>query len=229
MKRVRFLGPLLVLAGCGQGDTLAAAEASQSPAARTVTVRSGTDDMRHPTGAKPLSETDRLMLETAAKACKSPGSDGYVAFFDAFIRSEAVRRKYSARTISIIRRDSVTDRLVEERESIPAVAYRDFPIKMVDYYRKPVRPVRTGDDDEYVKVEFNQSQSNQISVEWTRVHYDGKSDGGDDLGNAFDLDGRPYDPLRRTDGQLLFDPTDDCWQLVTDIRHEHPRAPANRP
>jgi hypothetical protein len=165
------------------------------------------------------------MLASAAKACRSPGADGYAAFFEAFARSDAVRKKYAASTVNLIQSDPVTGRQTQRRADgrayVDGRADWEFPIQIVDYDYKPTQPVRPGDEDEHVKLEINQSQSNQISVEWTRVRYDGLSDGSDDLGAAFDLDGRPYDRARGADGQLLFEPRDTCWALVADIRHSH--------
>lgn len=163
--------------------------------------------------ARPLSETDRLMLDQAAIACQSPGADGYVSFFDAFIRSAAVRSRYSSAAIEVI-----LDRgngSAPATRKVPAREYRDFPILMEDDYR---RPARSADRDEYVEVVFNQSSSNRISVEWTRVRYVGPSEGGDDRGTPVTAEGRPYDPEGKADGQLLFAPNADCWELVADIR-----------
>lgn len=165
-----------------------------------------------------ITETDRLMLESAEKACSAPGGSGYVEFFDAFARSGAVRRKYSAPTIKYVVAERTGGRV---EQTLDATNYNSFPIVIVDYYRKPAVPSRTGGREEYVEVQFNQSQSGHFSADWTRVHYVGESEGGDDLGKPVDLDGNPYDPVRRTDGQLLFNSVGDCWQLVADIRNAH--------
>lgn len=214
MMRLACLA-LLGLCACGQ-DHVATETRASSPSPRQAGDARPNPNPTSAPATKPLSESDRLMLESAAKACRSPGTDGYTTFFEAFARSDAVRKKYAARTINLIQSDPVTGRRTQRR--VDGRAYREFPIQIVDYDYKTAQPLRPGDDDEYVKLEINQSQSNQISVEWTRVRYDGLSDGGDDRGAAFDLDGRPYDPARRTDGQLLFEPTDTCWALVADIR-----------
>jgi hypothetical protein len=165
-----------------------------------------------------MTETDRLMLESAERACSAPGGSGYVEFFDAFARSGAVRRKYSAPTIKYVVAERTGQRV---EQTLDANNYNIFPIIIVDYYRKPAVPLRKGDREEYVEVQFNQSQSGHFSADWTRVHYFGESEGGDDLGKPVDLDGNPYDPVRRTDGQLLFNSVGDCWQLVADIRIAH--------
>lgn len=172
-----------------------------------------------PAAASRAGDPDAPFFNDAASACKA---EDYRAFVDAVIASPAVRRKYSAATIDVARFDASRSpyRLLEARK-VAAAEYRDFPIRMVDHYRKSVVPLRPGDTNEHVILEFNQSQDNRISVEWTRVHYDGKSDGGDDLGRAFGLDGQPYEAGGRTDGQLLLYPTATCWELVADNRYAH--------
>ncbi|MDR6833223.1 MULTISPECIES: hypothetical protein [unclassified Sphingopyxis] len=206
---------LITLAACGApGGAAAADDDEMVPVAATVSAA--------PTAPAPTApdETDAIMLAAAGSACKA---EDYKAFFDAMIASVAVRRTYSAAKIDVVRYDAArTPYTAIETKKIAASDYSDFPIKMVDHYRQSVVPARPGDTDEHVILQFNQSQSNQISVEWTRVHYDGKSEGGDDLGQAVDLDGQPYDAGGRVDGQLLLYPTETCWQLVADNRYERP-------
>lgn len=207
-----MFGPLLLLVGCddaGAGTSpshtvAAAGKDAPAPVARAS---------QAPSVSKPLSESDRLGLQSAATACRS---GDVKAFVDAFIQFAAVQRKYTARVVEYSVKGSGPARV----EHVPAEAYDRFPIRMVDYYRKPVRPLRPGDDDEHIKIAVNQSQTNRISVEWTRVHYDGRSEGGDDLGNPFTLDGAAYDSSAPPDGQLLFAPTDTCWELVHDARDD---------
>ena len=78
----------------------------------------------------------------------------------------------------------------------------------------------SGQRTRLIPFQFNESQSEQFAVEWARVHYDGKSEGGDDLGNIIGPDGEPLPPGTHpdADGQLLFWPTKDCWQLEADTR-----------
>lgn len=161
----------------------------------------------------PLAERDRQELEQATLACQSRS---YKELFWAMIRSAAVRKKFAAPQIDYEERGENSEM---RKSAIPRESYDKFPIQMFDFYWKSTVPARPGDKDEYVMMEFDQSQSNQISVDWTRVHYRGRSAGGDDLGTPFDLDGKPYRPGRRVDGQLLLYPTNDCWELVADIRY----------
>lgn len=162
---------------------------------------------------KPLAEWERQQLEQAALACQSRS---YKELFWAMIQSVAVREKYAAPQIDYEERGENSEM---RKSAIPKESYDKFPIQMFDFYWKATVPAKPGDKDEYVVMEFNQSQSNQISVDWTRVHYRGQSAGGDDLGTPFDLDGKPYRPGRRVDGRLLLYPTKDCWELVADIRY----------
>ena len=206
----------LIIAACGlfactQGRHDSGRGTDEEPA--TGESASGSTVTSPDSAAKPLSETDRLMLAEAGRACQSVGADGYVPFFDAFIRSEAVRRRYSASEISVSKPGTAGDGSVTS--TVPVSEYRDFPVMMEDHYRRPARP---SGPDEYIEVVFNQSASNRISVEWTRVRYTGTPGGGDDLGSPVTIDGRPYDPEGEADGQLLFAPTADCWELVADIR-----------
>lgn len=162
-----------------------------------------------------LNEGDRIMLSQAELSCKA---DDYHGFVDAMIQSKAVQSRYSAERIEFSVRDQ-SYKLVYQ-DVFPSKDYTYFPLMMVDYYRKPTVPARPGADDEYVVLEINQSQSDQLSVEWTRVRYDGKSEGGDDLGNALNIDGTPYLAGGRVDGQLLFEAVEGCWNLVSDLRYE---------
>ncbi len=151
----------------------------------------------------------------ADRACKA---EDFKAFFDVFIVSKSVRQKYSASQIRYAVLGPHGEKISER--TFDAASYSSFPVKMLDYYYKPVKPARAGDEDEYLDLQFNQSQNNDVSVEWSRVHYDGQSDGGDDLGNPLDANGKPIPKGAHQDpeGQLLFHPAADCWELSEDIR-----------
>lgn len=214
--RVALLAPVsLVLMTLGSGCK------AESRATGPVepTSRAHSSGNLRPTPTKPVSEEVETMLSAVAAACRTGDAKG---FLDAFVRSGAVRNRYSAADIAYSVRAIVPAFRIVSEERIPAAAYHHkFPIRMEDYYYKSTLPIRLGDKDEYVMLEINQSQSNQLSVEWTRVHFDGQSEGGDDLGKAYTLDGAPYEKgSPNTDGQLLFEPTANCWQLVSDIRHQ---------
>lgn len=162
-----------------------------------------------------LTQLDRNALETARTAC---ANQDFNTLFTAMAVSKAVRQKYSAPTVEV----SVFDEngnLLSTRK-VARAAYDDFPVRQVDYYYKPAEPKVAGDEDEYLDLQFNESQTEFFSVEWARVHYDGKSDGGDDLGNIIGADGQSLPPGTHpdADGQLLFEPTRDCWQLQSDIQ-----------
>ncbi|MDJ0450803.1 hypothetical protein [Methylocystis sp. JR02] len=161
----------------------------------------------------PIAELEQHELEQATLACQSRS---YKELFWAMIRSAAVRKKYTAPQIDYAERGENSEM---RKSAIPKESYDKFPIQTFDFYWKSTVPAKHGDKDEYVMMEFNQSQSNQISVDWTRVHYRGPYVGEESLGTAYDLDGKPYRPGRRVDGRLLLDPTKDCWELVADIRY----------
>lgn len=162
---------------------------------------------------KPLAEWERQQLEQAALACQSRS---YKELFWAMIRSAAVRKRYAAPQIDYEERGEKSD---TRKSAIAKESYDKFPIQMFNFYWKTTVSAKPGDKDEYVMMEFDQSQSNQISVDWTRVHYRGPYVGEENLGTAYDLDGKPYRPGRRVDGRLLLYPTKDCWGLVADIRY----------
>ena len=209
-----FLLPPLAMLGSGCN----AESGTAKPAKRTSSAPQSA--LLPSPAAKPMSEEVKMMLGAADAACRAGDANG---FFEAFVQSDAVRNRYSAADIVYsVRAIAPAFRTISE-ERIPTAAYHHkFPIRMEDYYYKSTQPIRPGDKDEYVMPEINQSQSNQLSVEWTRVHFDGQSEGGDDLGKAFTLDGKPYEKgSPNTDGQLLFEPTANCWKLVSDIRHQH--------
>jgi len=166
------------------------------------------------TALAPLTQHDRNALETARTAC---ANQDFKTLFSAMAVSKAVRQKYSAPTIEVSVFDGKGN--VSTRK-VARTAYDDFPVRQVDYYYKPAKPKMAGDEDEYLDLQFNESQNEVFSVEWARVHYDGKSEGGDDLGNIIGPDGKPLPPGTHpdADGQLLFEPTRDCWQLQSDMR-----------
>lgn len=206
------------LSACGPSDassqrrasaTQKTAQAPQKTEAASATEVNATNA---DADADPIFDEDQMRLEQAEDSCRN---DDPQAFFDSFISSRAVQQKYAASSIRFVGEKDAPNALARRlrREDWPG-----SPIMMVDYYRKAAVPAREGDASEYVMIEVNQSQSNRLLIEWTRVHFDGESDGGDDLGNAFDLEGRPYDAANRADGDLLFEPTEDCWQLVADRR-----------
>ncbi|WP_284392220.1 hypothetical protein [Devosia yakushimensis] len=151
-----------------------------------------------------LSETDTYALETAAAACKD---EDFNALMGAMAISDAVRLKYSAPEISVVK-DGVTS-------SVASADYADFPIGMMDYYWVSRASMLAWDSNpdvelEYLDMEFNQSQANQWAVDWQHVRFDGNSEGGDDQGEIVERIGEP--------GVLSFEPFDGCWRLIEDYR-----------
>jgi len=203
---------MFALSACGSAGNAAAYSGTGKPQNDSVAQSVPATTAPKPT---PLTENDRLALDQARAACATRNFDG---LFEAMVASKVVRQKYSAPTIEV----SVLDgkgKILSTRQ-VARESYRDFPVVQFDYYWKPADPKISGDEDEYLDLEFNESQTEIFSVEWARVHYDGKSDGGDDLGNIIGADGKPLPPGVHpdSDGQLLFEPTKDCWQLQSDTR-----------
>lgn len=162
-----------------------------------------------------MGEADRNALDLARNACAAHDFRG---LFTQMAASPAVRRIYSANLIELALYDARGKPLSSVK--VAADRYRAFPVRLVDYDYKPVRPVVAGDDGEYLDIQFNQSQSQVYAVDWARVHYDGQSQGGDDHGRMLDRDGQflPPDTHPAADGQLLFEPVAGCWKLVSDMR-----------
>jgi len=208
------LGGIAIFAfsACGSAGNIAAHSETGKPPKDSMAQSAPAATAPKPT---PLTDNDRLALDQARAACASRNFEG---LFEAMAASQVVRQKYSAPTIEV----SVLDgkgNILSTRQ-VARESYREFPVVQFDYYWKPAHPKISGDEDEYVDLQFNESQSEIFSVEWARVHYDGKSDGGDDLGNIIGADGKPLPPGAHpnADGQLLFEPTKDCWRLQSDTR-----------
>lgn len=209
-----LLLPVCVLGAYGESQA-----GSNEPdwSAKLAQSVSGAPSKRSAVPPQTVSEFDRNALEMASNACKT---QDYRTFFNAFAISKAVRLKFSASQIRYAVLGPHGEKISER--TFDAASYPSFPVEMLDYYYKPTKPARAGDEDEYLDLQFNQSQNNDVSVEWSRVHYDGQSDGGDDLGNPLDAGGKPIPKGSHQDpeGQLLFHPTADCWELSEDIRWE---------
>ncbi len=146
------------------------------------------------------TEHDQNALQMAVDACRN---QEFSSLLQAMAISDAVVARYSAHAVSVII-DGV-------KTLVPREGYRDFPIGMLDYYwisRASMRAWETNPDTELVhlKLERNQSQSNQWRIDYVAVRYDGNSSGGDDLGEVVETIGTP--------GYLLFEPIAGCWELV---------------
>ncbi|MBR0781065.1 hypothetical protein [Bradyrhizobium iriomotense] len=209
-----LLLPVCVLGACGNSH------AGSSEPGRLVILAQNTSAARSKhtaTPTQPLSESDRISLDMVSNACKT---QDYRTFFNAFASSKAVRQKYSAAEVRYAVLGPRGEKISERTFDAPN--YPSFPVKMQDYHYKPAKPSRAGDADEYLDLQFNQSQSNDLSVEWSRIHYDGQSSGGDGIGNPLDANGKPIPKGTHPDpeGQLLFHPTADCWEFAEDTRWE---------
>ncbi len=155
------------------------------------------------------TETDDMMLQSAKSACDARDFHG---FFEAFTRSPFVREAYAAATVTR------TINGVSTKVARDAYAGEGFPIALMDYYWVSAASARAVSADpkaayEHLKMEFNQSQSDIWRIDWQRVRYDGKPNGGDDLGNEIGTYGEP--------GYLLFSPTATCWESP-DRHHSRP-------
>jgi len=207
-----LLLPVFVLGACNNSQA-SSTEAPQPP--QLAQNASTAASKRAPAPTQTLSESDRILLDMASNACKA---NDYRTFFDAFVKSKAVRQKYSAAKVQYAVLGS--QGAVVSKQSFDSADYPNFPVRMEDYAYRPVKPTRAGDASEYLDLEFNQSQNNDISVEWSRIHYVGPPTGEEDLGTPVDASGKPIPNGTHPDaeGQLLFRPTADCWEFSEDIR-----------
>jgi hypothetical protein len=141
----------------------------------------------------PSTETDRLMLEQAAGACK--GSE-FNSFFEAAVRSKSVRTRYFTSPI-------------KTGTGISSASSYHFPFQIMDYsYVTSDTVGKELRDWENVQLEFNQAQDERYRVDWVRINY---GPNGDDEGETPD-DDKTYGPR----GYLIFKPTVECWALIED-------------
>ena len=167
-------------------------------------------------------EWEQTLLSELTQTCggkdRKDNASEFESFFNSFVMSPAVRAKYSAPQIAFER---YANGKQVSGETLSRQAYEArFPVVQEDVYYKPAQPARAGDEAEFIEIHVNQSSTNDFIVEWSRVHYDGESEGGDDLGNRIDARGKiiPQDTPLPTEGRLLFQPAPQCWKLVSDTR-----------
>lgn len=150
------------------------------------------------------TENDRYWIGEAAKACKNRE---FKSLFEAFVRSAAVRDLYTA--------DPITLSTKGEVRQVPRARYFDFPIAMKDYTFISKNSEGAGPNNvEYVRLTFNQSQSNKHRIDWVRIRYGGIGNDADGEAEIIGTYGLP--------GYLLFEPTDTCWRLTQDSVYEGP-------
>jgi len=207
-----LLLPVSVLGACNNSQASSAETPQPAQLAQNTGIASS---KRAPAPTQTLSESDRILLDMASNACKA---NDYRTFFDSFVKSKAVRQKYSAATVQYAVLGS--QGAVISKQSFDGAGYPNFPVRMEDYSYRPIKPARASDTNEYLDLQFNQSQNNDISIEWSRIHYVGPPTGEEDLGTPTDVNGKPIPNGTHPDaeGQLLFRPTADCWEFSEDVR-----------
>lgn len=188
-----------------QESALAVEAGSQGNSALT----DGADDRPRRT----MTESDRNWLAMATSACTT---EDFGTFLRAYGGSWAVRDKYTAATVQFGTRG--------KSRAMPRRQYLDqnnFPITPVDFFWGTADSYSNfeangGDPSKlvYVQIELNTAADNRRSVEW--------------IPGIFQKDLNPPPPeleeglgelVQQTGdgGQLLFYPTDTCWELVEDI------------
>jgi hypothetical protein len=144
-----------------------------------------------------LKEADAMWLEQARAACTS-GS--FNAFFQAFVRSQAVRDQYTASTLT-----RVVDR---KPQVVRREAYRSFPVALSDntYVAPDEQP--PGAPPRYLRVTFTKGAAGEHQVNWVRVLYDGNGNDRDGQARVRATVGAP--------GRLTFRRGGNCWMLSDD-------------
>jgi len=148
------------------------------------------------------TDNDRYWIDNVVKSCTRRDFKG---FFESFVRSAAVRERYTADPIAVSSKGVVTQS--------PRNRYFDFPIAMTDY-RYISKNSENSEPNEFLWLTFDQSQSNKYRVDWVRVRYAGI---GNDAEGEAEITGTYGLP-----GYLIFEPTDKCWRLVEDSVYEGP-------
>lgn len=148
------------------------------------------------------TENDRYWIDNAAKACVRRD---FKSFFESYVRSAAVRGQYTADPIAI----STNGNVIQS----PLSRYFDFPIAMTDY-RYISKNSEGTQSEEFLWLRFDQSQNGQYRVDWVRVRYAGI---GNDAEGEAEIAGTYGLP-----GYLIFEPNDECWQLIEDSVYEGP-------
>lgn len=222
LDRLGPIGLMLVitlgLCGCKE-DRMAERKVSEPPPVRVGAPGENTVGGRSSPSTIPaapaLSESDSIILEMAQSACREGNPS---AFFGAFARSGSVRERYTGASVTVGRTGKT--RKISRQKYVE----RDlFPITMMDYFyvtSDAGRGLETegGEPDaqRYVQLEISEASDRRLVVEW--------------LPGIFEKDLTPPPPnledglgelVQETGsgGRLLFLPTDDCWELVADVKN----------
>lgn len=205
------------------GDT--AADPPAAPAAPTAPVQPVQPtfgaDAAADRPARAMSESDRLLLDMAERACNAVD---FPTFFRAYGGSWAVRARYTATTVQY----GITGR----SRAIPRQEYLDrdlYPIAPMDNDYATAETVRAFEGKPgaswrgltYVELEFNTAGDNRRRIDWLPGRFEkqmtppppGLEEG---LGAMVQQTG--------SGGALLFQPTKTCWELFQDVQN-----PALRP
>ena len=177
-------------------------ETQQAAGARGKTQNTAGTDGAQDAPQRVETENDVYWIDNAAKACVRRD---FKSFFESFVRSAAVRNRYTSDPIAVSTKGDVI--------RSPLNRYFDFPIAMMDY-----RYISKNSEDtkptEFLWLTFDQSQSDQYRVDWVRVRYAGI---GNDAEGEAEITGTYGLP-----GYLIFEPTDKCWRLTEDSVYEGP-------
>ncbi|QIG53706.1 hypothetical protein G6N82_05655 [Altererythrobacter sp. BO-6] len=157
---------------------------------------------------RPLTESDKLLLEMAEAACRQNDFTGFVA---AYARSPILRARHTAASVQH-GQPGASKPVTRDRY----LAGNLFPITMIDTYwvtSDSRRAFDAADGDAQLLViaapDINVASDGRARVDWVsgRMDYDPQINEGE---GSFVQTG--------PGGYLLFYPTKDCWELVEDVR-----------
>lgn len=158
-----------------------------------------------------MTESDRLSLGFAKDACKFNDFDG---FFSAFIRSWAVRERYTAAKVQF--------GTAGRSRPMPMRQYLDqnnFPIAPMDMSYVTTESANMFDVNDnwkslvFVELAFETASDNRQRVDWVSGKFERNLDPPpayleEGLGKLLEVKNRGY---------VLFEPTDSCWELTQDV------------
>lgn len=176
---------------------------SQSSGSHTLPATANTagTDGAQDTPRYVVTDNDEYWIHEAETACRN---SEFKSFFEAFVRSVGVRNRYTRDPIILSTKDTI--------RQVPRSRYFDFPIAMSDH-RFISKNTENGEPDvEFLRLTFNQSQSDKYRIDWVRVRYAGNGDDREGEAEIIGTFGLP--------GYLIFEPTENCWQLIEDSVYE---------
>jgi hypothetical protein len=148
-------------------------------------------------GGTSTASADPYWLDQAKAACNQ---EGFRSFFEAFVRSDAVRKRYTATTLT---------RIEDGKRRQPGPdGHPGFPIALADYTYVAANAPANGRSLPYLRVRFGEAKGGVQQVHWVRIRYEGNGNDRDGQARIIGMIGKP--------GRLSFQLADSCWQWTED-------------